>query len=87
MMHKDKSLTRLLMVIAMLLAANGTKAQIGEHRDDLSIGGNAGVSLSSNKIEAIRRIWNLYRNVEGLGVIYSAYCFVFWAVRAVARRM
>lgn len=47
MMHKDKSLTRLLMVIAMLLAANGIKAQIGEHRDDLSIGGNAGVSLSS----------------------------------------
>ena len=46
-MHKDKSLTRLLMVIAMLLAANGIKAQIGEHRDDLSIGGNAGVSLSS----------------------------------------
>ncbi len=44
-------------------------------------------TLSSNKMTAIRRIWNLYRNVEGLNVIYSAYCFVFWAVRAVLRRM
>lgn len=44
-------------------------------------------TLSSNKMTAVQRIWNLYRNVEGLGVIYSAYCFVFWAVRAVARRM
>lgn len=44
-------------------------------------------TLSSNKMTAIHRIWNLYRNVEGLGVIYSAYCFVFWAFRALARRM
>ena len=44
-------------------------------------------TLSSNKMTAIQRIWNLYRNVEGLNVIYSAYCFVFWAVRATIRRM
>lgn len=44
-------------------------------------------TLSANKVEAIRRIWNLYRNVEGLSVIYSAYCFVFWALRAVIRRI
>ena len=44
-------------------------------------------TLSSNKFSAIKRIWNLYRNVEGLNVIYSAYCFVFWAVRATLRRM
>lgn len=44
-------------------------------------------SLSSNKIEALRRIWNLYRNVEGLSVPYSCYCFVFWAIRAVLRRI
>ena len=44
-------------------------------------------TLSSNKMTAIHRIWNLYRNVEGLGVFYSSYCFVFWAVRALARRM
>ena len=44
-------------------------------------------TLSSNKMTMIQRIWNLYRNVEGLNAFYSAYCFVFWAVRAVARRI
>ena len=44
-------------------------------------------TLSSNKMTAVQRIWNLYRNVEGLNVIYSAYCFVFWAIRATIRRM
>jgi teichuronic acid biosynthesis glycosyltransferase TuaG len=44
-------------------------------------------TLSSNKNTAIRRIWRLYREAEGLSVIKSAYCFVFWAVRAVLRRI
>jgi len=44
-------------------------------------------TLSSNKFEAIRRIWNLYRNVEKLSVPYSCVCFVKWAVRAVLRRV
>ena len=44
-------------------------------------------SLSSNKLEAIRRIWNLYRRAEGLSVPYSLYNLCFWAVRAVRRRV
>lgn len=44
-------------------------------------------SLSSNKLEALRRIWNLYRKAEKLSVPYSAYNFVFWAFRAVLRRI
>ncbi len=44
-------------------------------------------TLSSNKLEAIRRIWYLYREVEGLGVVYSLYNFAFYAVRAVLRRI
>ncbi|MDE6518734.1 MAG: glycosyltransferase [Acetatifactor sp.] len=44
-------------------------------------------SLSSNKLEAIRRIWNLYRKAEGLSVPYSMYNFCFWAGRAVVRRI
>lgn len=44
-------------------------------------------SLSSNKWQAIRRIWNLYRRQEGLSVLRSACCFVFWAVRATVRRL
>lgn len=44
-------------------------------------------TLSSNKLEAIRRIWNLYRRAEGMNVLSSAYHFCFWAVRAVYRRI
>lgn len=44
-------------------------------------------SLSSNKLVAIHRIWNLYRKVEGLSIPYSCYNFCFWAVRAVIRRV
>ena len=47
----------------------------------------AGKSLSSNKLEALRRIWNLYRKAEGMGVAASAWHFCFWAVRAVLRRL
>lgn len=44
-------------------------------------------SLSSNKLEAVRRIWNLYRKAEGLSVPDSIYNFCFWAWRAVKRRV
>ena len=47
----------------------------------------AGKTLSSNKLEAIRRIWNLYRKAEGLSVVRSAYHFCFWALNAVRRRV
>lgn len=47
----------------------------------------AGKSLSSNKLEALRRIWNLYRRQEGLSLWASACHFCLWAVRAVKRRM
>lgn len=46
-----------------------------------------GGTLSSNKLEALRRIWNLYRRQEGLSVAYSLYNFCFWAMRAVKRRV
>lgn len=47
----------------------------------------AGKTLSSNKLEAIRRIWNLYRRAEGLSMLSSARYFCYWAVRAVKRRI
>lgn len=46
-----------------------------------------GNTLSSNKLEALRRIWNLYRRAENLSLPRSAYHFCFWAVRAVKRRV
>ena len=47
----------------------------------------AGSSLSSNKLEAIRRIWHLYRKEEKLNIPFSVYNFCFWAWRAVKRRV
>ena len=44
-------------------------------------------SLSSNKLVAIRRIWDLYRKAEGLPIPYSCYNFCFWAIKAVWRRV
>lgn len=44
-------------------------------------------SLSSNKLKAIRRIWNLYRKEEKLSLGYSAYNLFFWALRATLRRL
>ena len=44
-------------------------------------------SLSSNKFVAIKRIWNLYRNEENLGVVRSMLAFVPWAFRATLRRL
>lgn len=44
-------------------------------------------TLSSNKLTAIKRIWNLYRNVEHFSIPYSAYCFCFYAANAVFRRL
>ena len=44
-------------------------------------------TLSSNKVTAVKRIWNLYRRQERLSLVKSLYCMVFWAFRAVARRV
>ncbi len=55
--------------------------------ENLVIYRRAGKSLSSNKIEAVRRIWNLYRQAAGLSVFASICHFVPWAYRAVRRRL
>lgn len=44
-------------------------------------------SLSSNKWEAVKRIWALYRRQEGFSVFRSARYFCGWAVRATMRRI
>ena len=55
--------------------------------ENLALYRRTGSSLSSNKVEAIRRIWNLYRRSEGLSIPASLYNCGFWAVRAVKRRV
>ncbi len=55
--------------------------------ESLTIYRRPSASLSSNKIVAIKRIWNLYRNVENLNLAQSVYNLCFWAVRATLRRI
>ena len=44
-------------------------------------------TLSSNKLVALKRTWNLYRNVEHLNVFSSFYNFSFYCLNAVKRRV
>lgn len=46
-----------------------------------------GTSLSANKLSALKRTWNLYRNIEKLNVFFSIYNFIFYCFNAVRRRM
>ena len=55
--------------------------------ENLAIYRRPAKSLSSNKLEAIRRIWFLYRNIAGLSVAQSLFYFGGWAVRATLRRL
>lgn len=44
-------------------------------------------SLSSNKLEAVKRIWNLYRHEEQLSLPCCCFNLFFWALRATLRRL
>lgn len=44
-------------------------------------------SLSSNKIKAVKRIWNLYRRWEQMSIVKSTYCFMHYAIRTTVRRL
>lgn len=44
-------------------------------------------SLSSNKIKAVKGVWQLYRRIEKLSFPFSCYCFVRYAVLAIWKRI
>lgn len=44
-------------------------------------------SLSANKITALKRTWNLYRNVEHLNIFSSFYNFCWYCFNAIRRRV
>ena len=44
-------------------------------------------SLSSNKLKALKRTWNLYRNVEKLNIFSSIYNFIWYCFNAIKRRV
>ncbi|MEZ8257965.1 glycosyltransferase family 2 protein [Vibrio cyclitrophicus] len=43
-------------------------------------------SISRNKLRKAKRQWQIYREIEGLPLIYSLYCFYFYGYRAVFRK-
>lgn len=55
--------------------------------ESLTLYRRTGNSLSSDKSDAASRIWNLYRKSEGLPLLYSALCFIFWGFNAIKRRI
>jgi len=44
-------------------------------------------SLSSNKLDALKRTWNTYRNIEKLPLYKASYYFTFYVWNAVKRRL
>lgn len=44
-------------------------------------------TLSSNKLRALKRTWNLYRNIEHLNMFYSFYNFCWYILNAIRRRI
>lgn len=44
-------------------------------------------TLSSNKLRALKRTWNLYRDIEHLNMFYSFYNFCWYILNAIRRRI
>lgn len=55
--------------------------------ENLTLYRRTGNSLSSDKKDAARRIWNLYRKSEHLSLPKSLFSFVGWGFNAVKRRI
>lgn len=54
---------------------------------NLSIYRRSTGTLSSNKFKALKRTWDLYRNVERLNIFYSLYNFLWYCFNAARRRI
>lgn len=55
--------------------------------ETLSLYRRSNNTLSANKMKALKRTWNLYRNVEHLNVFYSLYNFSWYIFNAIKRRI
>ena len=55
--------------------------------ETLSLYRRSSNTLSSNKMKALKRTWNLYRNVEKLPFFTSLYNFCWYCFNAVKRRV
>lgn len=57
---------------------------IDERLSDYRVGNS---SLSSNKLNAIKSAWFVYRNVEKFNLLKSSYYFSFYAINALKKRI
>ena len=55
--------------------------------ENLSLYRRSNNTLSSNKMKALKRTWNLYRNVEHFSVFKSFYYFCWYVFNAIRRRI
>ena len=55
--------------------------------ETLSLYRRSNNTLSANKMKALKRTWNLYRNVEHLNVFFSLYNFSWYVFNAIKRRI
>jgi teichuronic acid biosynthesis glycosyltransferase TuaG len=46
-----------------------------------------GHSVSSRPLRSARWVWHIYRNVEKLSLLKSAWCFAHWSTRACLKRL
>lgn len=44
-------------------------------------------SISSNKVKALKRTWNTYRNLEKLNLVKSSYYFLCYTLNAIKKRI
>ena len=44
-------------------------------------------SNTANKINAAKDVWDVYRKVEKLNILYSAFCFIGYIFNAIKKRL
>lgn len=55
--------------------------------ENLSIYRRNNATLSSNKYIALKRTWFIYRNIENLSLSQTIYCFTWYGINALKRRI
>ncbi|MCT4593972.1 MAG: glycosyltransferase [Anaeromicrobium sp.] len=80
LVRKGQDFATWLSILKKGFYAYGINIHLGKYR----IVNN---SLSSNKLKALKRTWNIYRNVEKLSFIKSTYVFIFYCINAIRKRL
>ena len=69
-----------LLILRSGFSAYGLNENLASYR---IVGG----SNSSNKIKAVKDVWEVYRNIEKLSLLYSLWCFVHYIFYALKKRI